>query len=268
MPTYNVCFACHGGTEKRDFYPYELELQKHSPEVAFEARPRFHDLRFSHAVHFERNVPCADCHRELDDPETRVTSVDFCAGCHREEGVGSNCAICHEETRKTTRPPSHEGPAWMRIHGRSVAQGLGLAHPENCNLCHSKGYCDNCHHVEKPRDHTEFFRQRGHGIRAGIERERCMACHEENFCVRCHRDTKPRDHFTAVWGGRISNHCLRCHEPLGESRCSVCHRGTPSHLEATPIPPPPHPSAASNCYTCHLRPPHADNGEPCTFCHR
>ncbi len=154
------------------------------------------------------------------------------------------------------------------MHGRSVAYALNLAHQENCSLWDSQGYCDSCHQVEKPQDHTELFRQVGHGLRVGIERERCMTCHQENFCVRCHEDTQPRNHFTGAWGGQISNHCLRCHEPIGESRCSVCHRGAPSHLGATPIPPPPHPSAASNCYQCHLRPPHADNRMPCTVCHK
>jgi hypothetical protein len=89
--------------------------------------------------------------------------------------------------------------------------------------------------------------------------------------VRCHESTAPRSHFAGSWGGSTSNHCVRCHEPLGaleSSRCSVCHRSTPSHLTATRIPGPPHPAANADCYRCHLRPPHADNRMPCTVCHR
>ncbi|MBI4583137.1 MAG: hypothetical protein HY717_03855 [Planctomycetes bacterium] len=64
------------------------------------------------------------------------------------------------------------------------------------------------------------------------------------------------------------NHCLYFHEQLSTSSSSACHRAAPSRAGATPIPGPPHPIARSNCYQCHLRPPHADNGMPCIGCHR
>lgn len=272
MPTFGVCFACHGPSRHREPYPYEAEMQTHGVEDLFLARKRFYDLKFSHAMHAQKNVRCEECHTELDADvgvsTSHGTDVETCQTCHRQQAVSSSCEVCHKAMRKDTRPPSHHDGAWMRTHGRSVAGGWELGHKQSCGLCHSQGYCDSCHQVEKPQDHSEFFRLRGHGFQVGIERERCTTCHQENFCVRCHQETAPRSHFMASWGGATSNHCLRCHEPIGDSRCSVCHKAAPSHLGATPIPGPPHPIARSDCYRCHLRPPHADNRMPCTVCHK
>jgi len=58
-------------------------------------------------------------------------------------------------------------------------------------------------------------------------------------------------------------------QSAGES-CFVCHKGTPSHNLAPPMPAfPPH-NAAMDCRSCHgvTAPlPHVDNGDSCTFCH-
>jgi hypothetical protein len=272
MPSVGTCLACHGTSEHREAYPYELEIQSRPRDDVFETPPRFEDLRFSHAAHAAKGVACEACHSDLDalpgSTSRTGTDVAGCEKCHRDERVASNCEVCHVRMREDVRPPSHESAHWGRDHGRALAYGAELAHEESCSLCHSENDCDSCHRVEKPRDHTEHFRMKGHGIAVGIERERCTTCHVENFCVRCHEDTAPRDHFTASWGGTRSNHCVRCHEPLGESRCAVCHDSTLGHETATAIPPFPHPGTESDCYQCHLRPPHADNGMPCITCHR
>jgi hypothetical protein len=272
MPSYGTCLACHGPAADRKPYPFEAEIQQHAPGDTFAAAPRYGDLRFSHAVHARQSIPCSECHADPDGQKTLETPplvhAGRCEGCHRERAVAAECSVCHLETRRDRPPPSHLAAAWDRTHGRDPAHGWDTQHERSCSLCHSRGFCDDCHRVERPTSHTEFFRQRGHGFAAGIQREPCMACHQESFCIRCHREEEPRSHFSATWGGSTSQHCVSCHE-LSQSRCSVCHKSTPSHAQADPIPPPPHPNAAANCYVCHLRPPHADNRvTPCVACHR
>jgi hypothetical protein len=272
MPLVGTCLACHGPSEDRQPYPYEKALQERPPAQTFLASPRSSDIKVPHSGHAAAGVACSECHPDPDVPRGAVLEpaahAARCEGCHEERGIGADCAVCHLETRRDRPPDSHREAQWMQVHGRDPLHAWDLAHERSCALCHSQSFCGDCHRVEKPADHTEFFRQRGHGIAVGIERERCIVCHQESFCVRCHQETQPRSHFAASWGGMTSNHCISCHEPLGASRCAVCHRGTPSHSTAPRIPPPPHMGPASNCYQCHLRPPHADNGMPCTICHR
>ena len=70
------------------------------------------------------------------------------------------------------------------------------------------------------------------------------------------------------WGGTQSVHCLTCHFPLSGESCAVCHKGTPSHLEAAPKPD--WHTPAMNCRQCHGvgQPlPHVDKGDDCNACH-
>ncbi|MCU0963293.1 MAG: cytochrome c3 family protein [Pirellulaceae bacterium] len=272
MPTYKTCLVCHGTADNRPNYPYELEIQKHDPAEAFASTWRSYDLKFSHATHHERAIFCIQCHDAVDAADAlsdaHRPAAHTCEECHIAAGIGTACDLCHERLNRSVRPPSHEGAAWMRNHGRDPAAVAMRGHQDSCTLCHAQSSCNRCHQIERPADHTEYFRWQGHGIASGLERERCTVCHQEHFCVRCHRETRPRNHAIASWGGSQSNHCLYCHEPVGSENCVVCHRGTPSHNAAAPLPGPPHPLAGSNCYQCHLRPPHADNFSPCTACHR
>jgi hypothetical protein len=55
---------------------------------------------------------------------------------------------------------------------------------------------------------------------------------------------------------------------LSSTSCGVCHKGTPSHALATPLPPDHVPGM--NCRMCHGNGqplPHVDNGDSCTLCH-
>ena len=96
----------------------------------------------------------------------------------------------------------------------------------------------------------------------------CMTCHDADSCRRCHEELRPQSH-AGMWGEPLDRHCLSCHEPLRSSSCGVCHSGTPSHEEATPLPPDHNPGM--NCRMCHGNGqplPHVDNGQTCTSCHR
>ena len=120
-----------------------------------------------------------------------------------------------------------------------------------------------------PRNHTNYWRQRGHGLTAQLDRMSCATCHRTDACERCHQEVLPRSH-RGMWGGGQNTHCLSCHFPVEtQGNCVTCHKATPGHLGAAPLPPNHNP--AMNCRLCHgngVRLPHFDPGTACTACHR
>lgn len=143
------------------------------------------------------------------------------------------------------RPGSHRS-SWLEYHGRSVFTGGGSAgRPDKaCLVCHERSDCMICHTTQMPRDHTNFWRTRGHGLQASGNRERCLACHRQDYCIRCHSETAPRTH-TASW---TSRHCGWCHFSSGTTpagNCAVCHRQAPHAAAPHPVP------AALDCLMCH-----------------
>jgi hypothetical protein len=101
-----------------------------------------------------------------------------------------------------------------------------------------------------------------------MDRESCATCHDSDSCDRCHDEIRPQSHV-GMWGEPRDRHCLACHEPLRGESCAVCHEATPSHDQATPLPPDHLPGM--NCRMCHGNGqplPHEDNGQTCTSCHR
>jgi hypothetical protein len=150
-----------------------------------------------------------------------------------------------EEKIPFPRPRSHQGN-WIEYHGKTVAaEGNSPGSPgKACIVCHERNDCIACHNMQPPRDHTNFWRTRSHGLSAAGNRERCFICHRQDFCIRCHSETAPRTH-TAGWRTR---HCTWCHYGSGfvpADNCVVCHKQA-LHASA------PHPvSAALNCSLCH-----------------
>jgi hypothetical protein len=187
---------------------------------------------------------------------------------HPKIEAGMTCKDCHEEyISKETRPKSHD-LSWKKEHGDFVKRE-GFKSEGRCAICHTESTCSACHAQDKPQDHTNFFRLRGHGLMVGLDRSRCYTCHQADFCQRCHSQTRPQDH-AASWGAPLNRHCLFCHYPIasaGSQRCAVCHAGTPSHLSA-----PKQPSNAlhlpgADCRSCHNPLRHPDNGMTCIVCH-
>ncbi len=105
------------------------------------------------------------------------------------------CKDCHGQDRFF---PSYHKPAgkWKRRHGHKVNTmvkparrvkakiGLKPGHMYDCGLCHVDDACRKCHQLNRPKDHTGFWKMRGHGIRALAKRESCANCHNEVFCIR------------------------------------------------------------------------------------
>ncbi len=160
------------------------------------------------------------------------------------------CKDCHGQDRFL---PSYHKPAgkWKRTHGHKVNTlvrpgrrikaeiPLKPGHIYDCGLCHVDDACRKCHQLNWPKDHTGFWRMRGHGIKALAEREPCAFCHVETFCVRCHQNTKPISH-RGNWKGTHPRAVAGGHT----DRCSVCHPRiiTKVHVGDSP-----------QCLFCHPR---------------
>jgi len=237
-------------------------------------RPISDDVIFSHSTHVSSGLACSVCHQGIERSEqvddSLSVGMDTCVSCHERAGMPpkEQCSVCHKSLSPEHAPPNHE-QAWKRRHGQVVRSGLDGAQNE-CSLCHTDQTCVACHQDEKPASHNVFWHNQGHGIEAAMDRESCAVCHQADSCERCHEEAQPRSH-TGSWGGTLDTHCLSCHIPVQEESCFVCHKGTPSHTEAAPLPSVPPHNPAMNCRACHgvsAPLPHVDNGDNCTYCHQ
>ncbi len=267
---------CH--SEEDDGKPvddvYSLEEWKADRGKKLE---KFNDIKFSHKHHEDKEVKCADCHNDIagsDKVAARHTaSANTCVKCHGTWLNESRCDKCHFKTRKEKMPEYHKRPDFMQTHGQHLnnqpfdnwVEGTGK-HNRLCFECHKQDKCIQCHNEKEPRDHTNQWRNIGHGISAGINRSRCQTCHRVDFCVRCHEQTRPRSHV-ANWGSTRSRHCAYCHEPVSSTSCFMCHKDTPSHNAQDA---PPFVQEGWPCRRCHytyVPLDHFDNGEDCEHCH-
>lgn len=275
MPSVELCMTCH---EDLDKDPAKPMAQKVAVFLGPDGKPQWSSLtrqsseiRFSHSVHAARKVACAACHEGIEKDTglagPLVQRMDSCVACHAKEASAKNdCSTCHAEIRRD-RPPASHARMWDQAHGLCALQGAGASTANDCSLCHERDACANCHQTRPPRDHHAFFRLKGHGIAAGIDRTRCATCHASDSCDRCHQSTAPVTH-TAGWDAPRNRHCTSCHVPLQSSgSCFVCHKSAPGH-DTAPVKPAWH-TAAMNCRSCHsasLK--HPDNGDNCNSCHR
>lgn len=277
MPRAAQCALCHSELDAEK--PPHLQaatLFEDGQFRAVRAGRQSEEIVFSHQSHATRASDCSACHAEVagDDgslaergAELRM-SMDGCLECHDATSGPrlSDCSACHVEIRAGVAPPSHAAN-WSRYHG-SVVRARSNERSDVCSLCHQTSECTTCHHIELPASHNNFWRRRGHGLDASMDRQSCATCHDSDSCQRCHEETRPLSHVGS-FGAPTDRHCLSCHEPLRSTSCGVCHDATPSHDMATPLPPDHTPSM--NCRMCHGagQPlPHVDNGQTCTSCHR
>jgi len=269
MPPLDQCLVCHEeiDAEKPEARRVESLFRGERFDAAHASRLD-DEVIFSHRAH-TGYAECGACHAGIEESERigREVAVGMaaCMDCHERRGAPTACESCHREIRAEREPESHEH-AWLQMHGQ-VVRAASERTADNCQLCHQDSSCIACHMEDPPKSHTIFFRRRGHGLIAALDREGCAVCHRSDSCERCHRETLPASH-TGAWGGTMSLHCLACHVPLKEEGCSACHVATPSHALAAPKPPDHNP--AMNCRMCHgvtVPLPHVDNGDDCNICH-
>ncbi|HTF91191.1 MAG TPA: cytochrome c3 family protein [Planctomycetota bacterium] len=277
MPSLDTCSACHETIdaakppERRVASLFEAGRFKAAHESKLDE-----EQVFSHKRHVTAKQDCKACHAGIESnqaigPEIAVT-MERCVDCHAQRQVANACATCHTQIRDDQAPASHQRN-WKQMHGQVVRAHSEMT-GDNCALCHKESLCITCHRDEPPRSHNNFFRMRGHGVAAMMDRQSCATCHEPDSCETCHAEVLPMSH-RGLWGAPKDTHCLTCHFPLPSEGCIVCHKDTPSHLQATPlplnpIPPIPVHNPAMNCRQCHglsAPLPHVDKGDECTLCH-
>lgn len=276
MPRQAQCALCHAELDADK--PPERQVASLFVDGEFRAahaRLQSDEIVFSHRSHAARDPQCTGCHADVAandgitaEPGGLRMSMDTCLACHAA-GAGpqlADCAACHLEIRAGVAPPSHRAN-WTRYHG-TVVRGRSSERSDLCSLCHQESECTTCHHIQLPANHNNYWRRRGHGLTASMDRDSCQTCHDRDVCDRCHSEVRPLSHV-GPWGEPQDRHCLACHEPLRATTCSTCHAATPSHDMATPLPPDHVPSM--DCRLCHGQGqplPHVDNGQTCTSCHR
>ena len=275
FPARETCEECHDPGKEKELFGLFFTPEGGAKWV--HAGRQAEEIRFDHALHEKATGgDCLLCHREVVESEAITARVklrmDTCLECHKEKKIGNayDCSSCHSEIRRDRRPPSHRD-GWIARHGevwRCRVPGGGSS--DRCELCHEQGSCDDCHTTQRPKSHNTYWRGRGHGIAAGIDRSRCYVCHQRDTCDRCHSRKRPRSH-RGSFGDPRNRHCLQCHMPVdqGES-CGVCHLDTPSHERAEGLPSDDtHRTAtAEECRSCHAPLEHPDNGDDCRFCHQ
>ncbi len=274
LPAVNTCGFCHDPEDDED--PAAPFLAGGAPSWVRAGR-QSDEIMFEHTRHVEAaKGSCTACHQDVAASWAVLSSMrmrmDTCMACHQEQGASNECAACHHRLRPDTAPDSHR-EGWTLRHGqrwRSLAGGRTV---DRCDLCHTQGSCDECHTTVRPRSHNNYWRGRGHGVAAGIDRSSCSVCHGRDTCDRCHSRTRPRSH-RGSFGAPRNRHCYQCHLPLvhrGYQRenCSVCHLDTPSHstAEIMPADAAHQTASAAQCRACHAPLPHPDNGDDCRFCH-
>jgi hypothetical protein len=282
------CSDCHGdATEDEPRMPVEAQCQLCHAELDLEKPPETHaatlmaaragrvgpweggDVIFAHPTHLAAELACTACHEGIETSERvrideRLT-MDDCMQCHAQSEAPNECATCHVEIRADVAPDSH-AQNWLKTHGQA-ARAHGAERTDRCTMCHKENECITCHTQELPESHTNFWRLRGHGVAAALDRQSCAVCHREDSCSSCHADVAPLSHGGS-WGGSTSTHCLSCHFPIQGESCFVCHKSTPSHQMAPPKPPDHTPGM--NCIMCHGNGAplmHVDKGDNCNQCH-
>lgn len=289
MPKMENCTTCHAvdratvGPECRQCHT--LAKGAVTP-IRWTLAPMMPGVRFNHQKHTVTvKLECKTCHAGIEESD-RVTpalmpSMKLCMDCHHQRGEkATSCRVCHTEEQKKMRPNSHKEGNWLLLHGKQVRRGSSRPLPQRCDFCHKQSECSTCHQDTPPRNHTNQFRIRGHGLIAAMDRDKCLTCHQQDACIRCHQTTPPAtgpNAHRAGFGAPQDRHCMSCHFTSGLRRnCDTCHKGQPSHQQA-PVPPPAIPAhrasnpASNNCRLCH-RPGagllHADAGFDCRICHR
>jgi len=273
MPTGAQCMLCHAQLDAQK--PAERQVRQliEGGKLKLQGLADLPDETiFTHQAHAGRDPECASCHSDLIHSErmdpTMALTMEECQACHSAMQAPNECSTCHSVYRADVPPPNHDA-SWKRTHGRVMRAHNKDMRAERCDTCHTEASCAQCHKAEAPENHDNYFRRRGHGLTASMDRRNCAACHTPESCEACHDTTRPINH-TGSFGAPQDRHCLSCHEPLRlEASCQVCHKSTPSHALATPLPPSHTP--AMNCRQCHGNGQpllHADNGSSCTTCHR
>jgi hypothetical protein len=252
MPAVPTCMKCHEGLDAKKTPEHRLQTYLVNGQLPAPRRVSKlpSDVKFSHQTHAAARVQCATCHDEIEHSKSisskaRVSMKD-CQECHSKvktsSGEKNGCALCHRTINRDWEPASHHAD-WKQLHGKAIGF-MRKDSSQRCETCHTQAWCVKCHREEPPRNHTNYWRDRGHNIGAELDRRSCRTCHTEDFCVRCHRFAAPippalrgsyHRGLVGTTGGVGANSCVGCHfegargpahRNPGTTDCLKCHSGS------------------------------------------
>ncbi|MGA8264073.1 MAG: cytochrome c3 family protein [Ignavibacteriaceae bacterium] len=177
-------------------------------------------IKFSHKLHAENGVACADCHSAVPAStklsDRLLPSHDDCANCHDVED-DKNCTTCHYE---------------------DINEALIQQKPDNIYFNHSlhvgqnKIKCETCHKGISEVDYAFKAKQTNPMM------EDCYSCHNNKTvatsnCESCHISTVnllPVSHRIPSWktghkfaANSLNANCVMCHD---NASCQECHVAT------------------------------------------
>lgn len=210
-----ACASCHPGLP-RDPGAVPAGTRLEDRVARLEVPPAY--LKFNHALHASRQIPCSRCHGDLAQVDlatrSQLPTMSTCLGCH-DDGLarggkrgGNRCGTCHlmqsDGTVQQQYPSGRlipsgslrgddHGPEWKRTHREPA-----LNDPDYCATCHARSFCFSCHNsVTKPLDiHGGDYVGR-HAIDARRNQPDCGTCHRrQTFCLGCHERMGVISHST------------------------------------------------------------------------
>jgi len=218
FPEISMCRGCHEDFQRSEtVFPLNRNSLNQQQDGLFVFNHKDHSLQ-----------ACKGCHINHEQELPVKPKQKTCEKCHVENSIYPSCKDCHQRTGLV---PSNHRLEWTSRHGRVKAKGSGSqVHGNDCKACHQQNACNACHRSQRPKNHTGFFRIRGHGIQAEMNRKLCGTCHKESYCIRCHRETRPLNH-RGLWkyshgrvipGGKTGSikNCGLCHV---QAWCVRCH---------------------------------------------
>ena len=218
LPPPSRCDACHGsnhdhldrvtggtGAAAACSYCHEPRPGRSSTDVERTVLPPA-NVRFDHAAHTSRGIPCTRCHASVERAGLATTSglprMKDCTSCHAQGGTAKDgCDVCHVTTvggrLKTTfaagkllpgrwMHDAEHGPDWVYRH-KLVAGADSAA----CATCHSEEECVDCHDGRvRPRQVHPNDWLGLHSVAARQDEASCTSCHRaSSFCITCHQRT-------------------------------------------------------------------------------
>ena len=191
-------------------------------------------ILIDHAKHAKRNGSCISCHVRTAHPlasrGTPLSLMSQCFTCHGTTAyptASAKCGVCHP-AGYVLKPTSHKSAKWARGHGV-----VAKADRKQCDMCHTKQFCTDCHGLEMPHPKGWAQGATGHGRIAGLNRAKCAKCHtaKPDLCSMCHhqgydpaKGTWVKQHYIEV-EARGAAGCMDCHSPVYCVRCHVKQPG-------------------------------------------
>ena len=234
IPDHDVCMDCHEAESDDDCAICHLNPDDPMPMPPY---PREY-LTFSHELHIQNQLNCAQCHSEVvsvsDSPI--IPDMNDCMTCHAAGNAPLECNACH--IGEVPKPEDHRFATWQQDHGIEASAGTA-----DCSMCHSgqsQGLigCEECHQglnlFGSPHPPTWKF---NHFAETSFGGE-CLVCHEtRQSCVDCHKASLPIPHGLGPdWANKdtggehmeeaeaFMETCVSCHDVGNdEPTCAKCH---------------------------------------------